>query len=89
MKKETEATESAKMTAEEKARDMRAKRDWLLRRSDKYMIADFPIADSERAEVETYRTALRELPEQDGFPDIKFPSAPSFMDESDKFADGE
>ena len=54
------------------ATQVRAERDALLAASDSMALAD-RITDEWR----TYRQALRDLPEQDGFPDVTFPVAPS------------
>ena len=53
------------------ATQVRAQRDELLAASDSMALAD-RITDEWR----TYRQALRDLPEQDGFPDVTFPVAP-------------
>lgn len=50
------------------AKEVRKKRDGLLTKSDKYVLPDFPITNEQRALVMDYRRALREIPEQDGFP---------------------
>ena len=50
----------------------RLERDALLAASDVMALAD-RITDEWR----TYRQALRDLPQQDGFPDVAFPVAPS------------
>ena len=54
------------------ATQVRAQRDELLAASDSMALAD-RITDEWR----TYRQALRDLPEQDGFPNVTFPVAPS------------
>ena len=54
------------------ATQVRAERDELLAASDHMALAD-RITDEWR----DYRQALRDLPEQDGFPDVAFPVAPS------------
>tara|TARA_R100000951_G_scaffold35825_1_gene30361 strand:- start:322 stop:594 length:273 start_codon:yes stop_codon:yes gene_type:complete len=54
------------------ATQVRAKRDELLAASDTMALAD-RITDEWR----TYRQALRDLPKQDGFPNVTFPVAPS------------
>lgn len=54
------------------ATQVRARRDELLAASDSMALAD-RITDDWR----TYRQALRDLPAQDGFPDVAFPVAPS------------
>ena len=51
---------------------VRARRDELLAASDSMALAD-RITDEWR----TYRQALRDLPAQDGFPDVTFPVSPS------------
>ena len=51
---------------------VRERRDELLAASDHMALAD-RITDEWR----TYRQALRDLPQQDGFPDVAFPVAPS------------
>ncbi|RVT95264.1 phage tail protein [Rhodovarius crocodyli] len=52
------------MTADE----ARAQRDRRLAASDWTQIADSPLAAPERAAWATYRQALRDVPEQEGFP---------------------
>lgn len=47
---------------------IRSRRNRLLEESDKYMLADYPINDEERAAWEEYRQKLRALPDQEGFP---------------------
>ena len=54
------------------ATQVRAQRDELLAASDSMALAD-RITDEWRV----YRQALRDLPEQDGFPDVAFPTPPS------------
>ena len=55
----------------------RMKRDALLQESDVYMLMDYPISDEERELWMAYRHALRDLPEQDGWPaDIQWPEPP-------------
>lgn len=50
------------------ASEVRAKRDKLLAETDKYVLEDFPITDEEKEKYKKYRNALREIPEQEGFP---------------------
>ena len=57
------------LTAHGPARDYR---NHLLALSDSHVWPDH-VPDEWR----TYRQALRDLPEQDGFPDVAFPVAPS------------
>ena len=53
------------------AETVRVKRNQLLFESDSMALAD-RITDEWR----TYRQALRDLPEQDGYPDVKWPKTP-------------
>lgn len=41
---------------------VRAERDNLLKETDKYILSDFPISDSNKTSIETYRTSLRNIP---------------------------
>ena len=50
--------------------EVRAKRDELLCQTDKYMLADFPVAEDERELYRQYRHYLRDIPEAEGFPDV-------------------
>jgi hypothetical protein len=54
------------------ATQVRAERDELLASSDTMALAD-RITDEWR----TYRQALRDLPEVEGFPDVAFPTPPN------------
>lgn len=52
-------------------------RDNLLDRSDRYMIPDFPISEEVREQWRAYRQALRDIPNQLGFPDsVIWPTEP-------------
>lgn len=50
--------------------EVRAKRDKLLLVTDRYMLADFPIAEDEREQYRQYRQYLRDIPETPEFPDV-------------------
>ena len=41
---------------------VRAERDNLLKDTDKYLLSDYPISDSNKTSIETYRTSLRGIP---------------------------
>ena len=59
-----------------KADDARAKRDELLGECDFIMLSDHPATN--KAAWKTYRQALRDVPEQAGFPEtIKWPNKPA------------
>ena len=49
--------------------EVRAKRNELLCQTDKYMLADFPVAEDERELYRQYRQYLRDVPEQEDFHD--------------------
>lgn len=52
---------------EEKEAEVRAVRNQYLEQTDKYMIADYPIADEERELYKQYREYLRNYPETDNW----------------------
>lgn len=59
---------------EQAAKAVRAKRDALLDASDKEVLPD---RDTDKAAWAAYRQALREIPEQEGFPfDVDWPAKP-------------
>tara|TARA_R100001460_G_scaffold53325_3_gene92362 strand:+ start:4082 stop:4360 length:279 start_codon:yes stop_codon:yes gene_type:complete len=51
----------------------------LLQESDWTTSTDSPLTDEQKAEAVTYRQALRDLPAQNGFPNIAFPTKPDFL----------
>ena len=56
----------------------RAMRDDLLKSSDLYMLSDFPITSANKTAMETYRQELRDVPEQEDFPEtIEWPVHPN------------
>lgn len=64
-------------TDEEYASEARAKRDNLLEETDFMMMPDYPLSNEKRQAVSTYRQALRDIPEQSGFPrQINWPLKP-------------
>ena len=57
----------------EQAREVRAKRDRLLSQTDWTQTVDNPLAGNE--DITAYRQALRDIPEQAGFPwDVEWPT---------------
>ena len=50
------------------AASARQKRDRLIAATDYLITPDYPISDDRLAKVKTYRQALRDIPEQSGFP---------------------
>ena len=64
-------------TDEELATQIRANRNSLLSQTDYLMMPDYPIESDRLAKVKTYRQALRDIPEQSGFPrTITWPEKP-------------
>lgn len=57
----------------------KANRNTLLENSDWTMVADNQLTDEQKSEASTYRQALRDLPDQEGFPDVEFPAKPDFI----------
>jgi len=57
----------------------KAQRNVLLLQSDWAMVSDSKLSDEQKTEATTYRQALRDLPTQDGFPNIAFPTKPDFI----------
>ena len=52
-------------------------RNNLLNDSDYLMMVDYPISDEKKQEIKAYRQALRDIPQQDGFPEnIVWPDKP-------------
>lgn len=52
-------------------------RDELLALSDWTQMPDSPLDADTKAAWATYRQALRDLPSQEGFPDVAFPKTPT------------
>lgn len=67
-------------TNEELARNIRNIRDAKLSETDYLVVPDYPISEENLTEVKTYRQALRDVPEQAGFPkDVIWPDVPKFL----------
>lgn len=59
------------------ANEVRARRDGLLAATDKTQYADYPISPEKKAAYAEYRQALRDVPNQAGFPNnIIWPDKP-------------
>ena len=60
------------------AKAARAKRDKMLESCDYLMALDYPISADAREQWRAYRQALRDIPQQEGFPDnIEWPVKPT------------
>ena len=57
--------------------DVRLERNKLLSDTDHLIQSDYPISDEKKQEIKVYRQALRDITQQDGFPDnIVWPDKP-------------
>lgn len=64
---------------ERKAEEARAKRDYLLNKTDYLVSGDYPISAEDLAKVKAYRQSLRDVPAQEGFPEnIVWPEDPGY-----------
>lgn len=67
-------------TTEELAAQARSQRDALIAATDYLMATDYPLTDEKRQELTVYRQALRDIPEQPGFPtEIVWPTKPEWV----------
>lgn len=67
-------------TTEELAAQARSQRDALIGATDYLMATDYPLTDEKRQELTVYRQALRDVPEQSGFPtEIVWPTKPEWV----------
>jgi len=72
------AAELKKMKQEFPWIAVRAKRDAMLRDSDRVMLSDYPIHEVGRTEYESFRQELRDIPESFASADlVEFPNEPS------------
>ena len=68
------------MTDEELAARVRMRRGSLISRTDFYVQPDYPSDPAGLEAVKAYRQALRDIPEQSGFPrNVQWPSLPSAL----------
>ena len=62
---------------ESKKRSVRRERDRKIAETDYFLAPDYPISAEDREAVKDYRQALRDVPQQDGFPDsVEWPEPP-------------
>lgn len=62
------------------AKAIRDKRDNLIGETDYYLMPDYPSNPQNLEELKGYRQALRDVPEQKGFPrDVRWPDVPKFL----------
>jgi len=67
------------LAEEDRLQQAKVERNILLQKSDWTTFTDSPLTDEQKAEAVTYRQALRDLPAQNGFPNIAFPTKPDFI----------
>jgi hypothetical protein len=64
-------------TNEYNANEIRNRRDYLLDETDKYMTIDYPISKDDQDKLRVYRQALRDITDQQEFPDnVTWPEKP-------------
>ena len=49
----------------------RAERDAMLKSTDIYMLSDYPVTTAEREKYKAYRQYLRDIPQQENFPNVE------------------
>lgn len=63
-----------------KAEEVRSNRDQLLLETDFYMMLDYPISEEDRNIFKIYRQALRDITQQEGFPEnVTWPEKPTHI----------
>jgi len=67
------------VTEEARIEEMRRSRNDLLKDSDWTQLPDVPLSVQEKAEWAVYRQALRDVPQQEGFPYAPLPEVPGQM----------
>lgn len=73
-----EKTEEEKLAEAEE--QVRSQRDSLISDTDYLLCADYPISAEDLEAVKAYRQALRDVPQQEGFPyDVVWPSLPAIL----------
>lgn len=78
LEKIPEKTEEEKLT--EARQSVRSKRDSLISDTDYLLCADYPISAEDLKAVKAYRQALRDVPQQEGFPfEVVWPELPTIL----------
>lgn len=69
--------ETGLLLGEQTAETIRTQRDALLSACDWTQMPDSPLSEEEKAAYQAYRQALRDVPQQEGFPEtINWPKEP-------------
>ena len=75
-----EAVPVPEPTVQELASMVRSQRDTKLSATDYLVVPDYPISPEDLEAVKVYRQALRDIPEQSGFPkNVQWPVEPQFL----------
>ena len=75
-----EAVPVPEPTVQELASSVRSQRDAKLSATDYLVVPDYPISPEDLEAVKAYRKALRDTPEQSGFPkNVQWPVEPQFL----------
>lgn len=75
-----EAVPVPEPTVQELASMVRSQRDAKLSATDYLVVPDYPISPEDLEAVNAYRQALRDIPEQSGFPkNVQWPVEPQFL----------
>lgn len=75
-----EAVPVPEPTEQELASRVRSQRDAKLSVTDYLIVPDYPISPEDLEAVKVYRQALRDIPEQSGFPkNVQWPIEPQFL----------
>ena len=84
-----EAVPVPEPTVQELASSVRSQRDAKLSATDYLVIPDYPISPEDLEAVKVYRQALRDIPEQSGFPkNVQWPVEPQFLSAKQKKNEG-
>lgn len=71
------------------ALSLRTERDAKLSATDYLVVPDYPISPEDLEAVKVYRQALRDIPEQSGFPkNVQWPVEPQFLSAKQKKNEG-
>ena len=84
-----EAVPVPEPTVQELASSIRSQRDAKLSATDYLVATDYPISPEDLEAVKVYRQALRDIPEQSGFPkNVQWPVEPQFLSAKKKKNEG-
>lgn len=84
-----EAVPVPEPTVQELASSVRSQRDAKLAATDYLVVPDYPISPEDLEAVKVYRQALRDIPEQSGFPkNIQWTVEPQFLSAKRKKNEG-